>query len=74
MTARPAYSLNFAQRDRLAKIAQPLDPEKRRLFLERLAAILKQHGNPRPSDRDLELLATTALQGLVQQKASPARS
>jgi hypothetical protein len=48
--------------------ATPLPPEKRSIFLERVAARLRLHG-PRFTDADLGAAIQVALTGLIQSAA-----
>ena len=48
--------------------ATPLPPEKRSIFLERVAARLRLHG-PRFTDADLGAAIQAALTGLIQSAA-----
>jgi hypothetical protein len=51
--------------------AQPLDPSKRTVFLERVASHLTlTHGWQRPSDRDLQIAIKAALHGLLHGSAA----
>ncbi len=60
------FYLKPMQLRRLHEVAARFDPlEKRSAFFERVAAILKFQCNSRPTDRDLELVITAALQALA---------
>jgi hypothetical protein len=65
--------LTDAQLRALTAACQPLPPEKRAVFLERLVAHLDIAGQTRhPTDRDLEIAARAALHGLMQGDSAPA--
>jgi hypothetical protein len=62
----PHPNLQRSQLDRLAATAARFDPEKRAVFYSRVQATLRQRGNPKPADHDLDIAIESALKGLRQ--------
>ena len=62
---RNMFALNDNQLKAVMIAAGPLSPEKRSVFLERVAARLQLHGS-RFNDADLDAAVKRALRGLIQ--------
>jgi hypothetical protein len=56
--------LSDSQLEQLMAAAKPLDPDKRTLLLERVAARLRCNGTIQPTDRDVEAALAASLRGL----------
>jgi hypothetical protein len=67
-TGNPAFSLGDDQLQTVMIAASPLPPEKRGLFLKRVAARLRLC-EPRFTDHDLDQAIRLALKGLIREAA-----
>jgi hypothetical protein len=63
------FALSDDQLQTVMIAAGPLPPEKRGLFLERVAARLRL-GGPRFTDHDLDQAIRLALKGLIRESAA----
>jgi hypothetical protein len=63
-------ALSDTQLDLVMQATAPLDPSKRVVAMERVAAQLRIHGGRYVSDADVELATRAALKGLVQGSAA----
>ena len=66
----PLVALDDNQLRIIMTAAASLPPEKRDVFLHRLAALLQRVGGRRPGDADVEHAARAALKGLMQAPAA----
>ena len=60
----PPFSLSDRQLAELMQVAEPLDPSKRLVLVERVAAALRLNGNGHPTDDDVRRALDRAMHGL----------
>ena len=65
------FRLSDAQLKAVMQVAEPLDPSKRTLLLERTAANLRCSGSHQPTDDDVRRALDRAVQGLQQRVHGP---